>query len=144
MGIFYKPASAPGPKVASPAAASASSEVPPAAPALVAAPSAAASMPVGAPPPVPAAARPVPTGHGSESPPPTPPTRRAGRPAPQQELSVGRLALAVGFLMFLLVVGLIASLYKIQPWNSVLPSAFQLLVGAVIGAVIGEKVGTGS
>jgi hypothetical protein len=66
---------------------------------------------------------------------------RTSRTAPAQELSLARLGLAVGFLIVLLVVGLIASAYKIQPWDSVLPSAFQLLVGAVVGAVIGEKIG---
>jgi NhaP-type Na+/H+ or K+/H+ antiporter len=60
----------------------------------------------------------------------------------KQQLSLARLGLAVGFLVVILAVGLIASAYKIEPWNSVLPSAFQLLVGAVIGAVIGEHIGS--
>lgn len=68
------------------------------------------------------------------------PVRGSGGPS-SLHLSLPRLALAVGFLVILLVVGLIASVYKIQPWDTVLPSAFQLLVGAVIGAVIGEKIG---
>ena len=61
--------------------------------------------------------------------------------AQPKELSFARLGLAVGFLVLLLVAGLAASHFKIDPWDSVLPSVFQLLVGAVIGAVIGEKIG---
>ena len=59
------------------------------------------------------------------------------------ELSIGRLVLAVGFLVFILIAGLFASKYHIQPWDNVLPSSFELLVGAVIGSVIGEKIGMG-
>lgn len=128
MGLFYRPVAAPA--------------------ALATAPAAAASVAPRAPAPAPAGAPAAPGARSAsertEVLPASATTLRISRPVPQQELSLGRLGLAVGFLMFLLVAGLIASVYKIQPWNSVLPSAFQLLVGAVIGAVIGEKIGTDS
>ena len=56
-------------------------------------------------------------------------------------LSVWRLGLAVAFLVILIIFGLYSSSKGIEPWDSVLPSSFQLLVGAVIGALIGEKIG---
>ncbi|MDX1532055.1 MAG: hypothetical protein R3362_11065 [Rhodothermales bacterium] len=83
-----------------------------------------------------------------------PPSGSAGRPSgrahgsgldrpqrTQPELSLARLGLAVGFLVLILVLGIVTSIHEIDPWDDVLVSTFQLLVGAVVGAIIGEKIG---